>query len=50
VGLEDGIYLDRSKTQLATNELLVERVHQMAGLLDRHLMTSSEFKSEILKK
>ena len=50
VGLEDGIYLDRSKTQLATNELLVERVHQMAGLLDRGLMTSSEFKTEILKK
>ena len=33
VGLEDGIYLDRARTQLATNPGLVERVH---ALLDLH--------------
>ena len=35
VGLEDGIYADRARTELATNPMLVERVHELLALHDR---------------
>lgn len=42
VGLEDNIYLDATRTQLATNRQLVERVLNVAGSLDRAPCTPRE--------
>ncbi len=39
VGLEDGIWFDRGRTRLATNPMLVERVHELLALHDRPMMT-----------
>ncbi|MEO6740842.1 MAG: 3-keto-5-aminohexanoate cleavage protein [Chthoniobacteraceae bacterium] len=39
IGLEDNLWLDRGRTRLASNFDLVERVHRMAELLDRPVMT-----------
>jgi uncharacterized protein (DUF849 family) len=50
VGLEDGIYLDSTKKFLATNEQLVERVHQLGEFLNRSFMKPSQFKLEVLEK
>lgn len=50
VGLEDGIYLDAKSRTLATNEQLVERVHQLGAYLNRHFMPAKEFKSEVLHR
>jgi uncharacterized protein (DUF849 family) len=48
VGLEDGIYLDHRREQLATNADLVERVHQSMQLLGRRVMTSAEYRVTVL--
>lgn len=47
VGLEDGIYLDRQRTVLATNPQLVERVHRQLELLGRAAMTPAQLRSEL---
>jgi len=39
VGLEDGIYFDRGRTTLATNAMLVERVHELLALHGRPAMS-----------
>ncbi|MEO6117340.1 MAG: 3-keto-5-aminohexanoate cleavage protein [Pseudolysinimonas sp.] len=47
VGLEDGIYLDRSREKLATNAELVGQVHSALDLLGRRAMTPDEFRAEL---
>jgi uncharacterized protein (DUF849 family) len=43
VGLEDNLYFDVNKEKKATNLELLKRIHQVADVLERPLMTSSEF-------
>jgi 3-keto-5-aminohexanoate cleavage enzyme len=45
VGLEDGIHEDRSRTRLATNPGLVERIHRLVELSDRRVMRPDELRS-----
>ena len=47
VGLEDGIYLDRARTQLATNARLVERVHHLLDIHERRVMTPDELRERL---
>ena len=47
VGLEDGIWFDRGRTRLATNPMLVERVHDLLALHGRVMMTPAELRSRI---
>lgn len=44
VGLEDNIWHDLKKTQLATNIGLVKRIHEIANANDRKIMTPKEFR------
>ncbi len=44
-GIEDSIYLDRSKKKLARNADLVSRVHTMGATLNREVMPASDFKA-----
>lgn len=48
VGLEDGIYFDRQRTQLATNPALVERVHAMLELGGRTAATPDDYRRDVL--
>ena len=48
VGLEDGIYLDHRREQLATNPALVERVHHAVDLVGRRVMSPSEYRTIVL--
>jgi uncharacterized protein (DUF849 family) len=48
VGLEDGIFLDYRREELATNASLVERVHQSIQLLGRRVMTPAEYRVSVL--
>ena len=48
VGLEDGLYLDRARTTLATNAALLERVHAMLDLGERRAMTPAEYRRDVL--
>lgn len=48
VGLEDGIYLDRARTTLATNTALVERVHAMLATAEREFMSPAQYRQTIL--
>jgi uncharacterized protein (DUF849 family) len=50
VGLEDGIFFDRQRTQLATNLQLVERVHEMVALAGRTVMTPEQYRRDVLGK
>ena len=43
VGLEDNIWWDAKRTQLATNLDLVKRIHQIAALSERPIMGGKEF-------
>lgn len=43
VGLEDNIWWDAKRTQLATNLGLVKRIHQIAALSERPIMGGKEF-------
>ncbi|HOY13526.1 MAG TPA: 3-keto-5-aminohexanoate cleavage protein [Saprospiraceae bacterium] len=43
IGLEDNLYLDHAKTSLATNQKLLQRIHNIAQLSERTMMTASEF-------
>jgi 3-keto-5-aminohexanoate cleavage enzyme len=47
VGLEDGIWLDRERTTLATNTSLTERVHVLLELHGRRLMTPGELRAHL---
>jgi uncharacterized protein (DUF849 family) len=47
VGLEDGIYADRARTELATNPMLVERVHELLALHDRRVMTPTQLRARL---
>ena len=47
VGLEDGIWFDRGRTRLATNPMLVERVHDLLALHGRVMMTPAELRSRL---
>ncbi|MGY2876923.1 3-keto-5-aminohexanoate cleavage enzyme [Marmoricola sp. URHA0025 HA25] len=47
VGLEDGIWYDRARTTLATNESLVERVHRLLEVHDRRMMTPAELRAHL---
>lgn len=49
VGLEDNIWADQARTQLTTNVRLVEGIHQLAGALDRRVMTPAEFRDHFLR-
>jgi len=43
VGLEDNIWYDQKKTNLATNKDLVLRIHHLADILERDVMKPSDF-------
>ncbi|TNE61354.1 MAG: 3-keto-5-aminohexanoate cleavage protein [Bacteroidetes bacterium] len=43
VGLEDNLYFDRDKNQLARNIDLLKRVHALAELFERPVMSPAEF-------
>jgi uncharacterized protein (DUF849 family) len=42
VGLEDNIWYDHAKTELATNEKLIRRVRRIAAELQREIATPAE--------
>jgi len=43
VGLEDNLYFDRDKRALAQNAGLLKRIHQLAEIFERPVMTPAEF-------
>jgi len=47
VGLEDNLWLDRSRTQLTTNRGMVERLHQLAVLSNRTVMKSVDLRANL---
>ena len=47
VGLEDGIFFDRARTTLATNPMLVERVHELMRLHQRVAMRPEELRARL---
>ena len=47
VGLEDNIYFDASRSRLATNDELLERVHDLAKLHGRRIMGSAELREHL---
>ena len=47
VGLEDGIWFDRARTRLATNPMLVERVHRLLDVHDRVAMKPDELRARL---
>ncbi|MDR7253415.1 uncharacterized protein (DUF849 family) [Nocardioides sp. BE266] len=47
VGLEDGIWFDRGRTRLATNPMLVERVHELLELHGRTMMTPDQLRARL---
>jgi 3-keto-5-aminohexanoate cleavage enzyme len=47
VGLEDGIWFDRARTRLATNPMLVERVHALLAVHDRAPMKPDQLRATL---
>lgn len=47
VGLEDGIWFDRARTRLATNPMLVERVHDLLAVHDRVPMKPADLRARL---
>lgn len=45
IGLEDNIWLDQKREQLATNSSLVKRIVNFGNILERQVMKPSEFRS-----
>lgn len=43
IGLEDNLHFDASRKVLATNASLLHRVHEIAGIFERPLMSPAEF-------
>ena len=48
IGLEDNIYFDLNRKELATNMNLLKRVHDLASMFYRPIMTGLEFRQEYL--
>ena len=46
VGLEDNIYYDSSRKNLASNQQLLERVHELASIHDRSIMSPVALRDE----
>ncbi len=44
VGLEDNIWYDQARTRLATSADLLRRIHSLAGLYDREIMSSQDLR------
>jgi uncharacterized protein (DUF849 family) len=49
VGLEDNIWYDNDRTQLAENAELIQRVHDIANIYDREIMSSIEFRDRMTR-
>jgi uncharacterized protein (DUF849 family) len=47
VGLEDNLWLDASRSRLATNMDMIERVHQLAALSGRTIMKPKDMRSRL---
>ena len=47
IGLEDNLWLDAARTQPASNLELVDRVHQLAGLLGRGIMVPARLRERL---
>ncbi len=47
VGLEDNLWLDRSRSQLTTNLDMVERLHQLATLSNRTVMKPADLRARL---
>ena len=47
VGLEDNIWYDKEKTQLASNIELLQRIHELAKGNGREIMTTKEFREKM---
>jgi uncharacterized protein (DUF849 family) len=47
VGLEDSIHLDSTRSVLATNVALVERVHSILDIVGREVMTPSQMRTAL---
>jgi 3-keto-5-aminohexanoate cleavage enzyme len=43
IGLEDNLYLDANRQFLATNAQLIKRIHDLADIFERPIMTPVEF-------
>jgi len=48
IGLEDNIYFDLDRKQLATNMNLLKRVHETASMFYRPIMTGAKFRQECM--
>ncbi len=47
VGLEDNVWYDSQRTELATNSTLLERIHNLARVNERQIMTPSELRKHL---
>ena len=47
VGLEDNIWYDTQRTELATNTTLLERIHKLARVNERQIMTPAELRKHL---
>ncbi|WP_431132522.1 3-keto-5-aminohexanoate cleavage protein [Psychroserpens mesophilus] len=47
VGIEDNIWYDTTRTKLATNSELLERIHVIAKANEREIMTPEEFRTQM---
>jgi len=47
IGLEDNLWYDRNRRQLAKNEDLLHRAHRIIAAHDRKVMTSREFRKKL---
>lgn len=47
VGLEDNIFFDSSRTKLARNIDLIQRIHDLAAANERQIMPSDEFRQKM---
>ena len=46
VGLEDNIFLDSKRSRLATNQELLQRIHTLAAIHERPIMTPKALRKE----
>lgn len=47
IGLEDNLYWDGKRSRLTTNGELLTRIHEMAGIFGRKVMSSTEFRKKL---
>ncbi len=47
VGLEDNIWYDAKRTELATNTTLLQRIHNLAHVNEREIMTPAELRKQL---